>query len=105
MTNISTLTITGLTAVLLSTAPAFAGEASEKDDVQTTKVTTTANTTVMGAVERSELIPVTDEEGKVYYNHFVPDSDLFDASIDIETVDSYTYEYNGRIYTNKIVTE
>ena len=105
MTNISTLTLTGLTAVLLGAAPAFASEAYKTDEAIDAKVTTTANTTVMGAIERSELIPVTDEEGKIYYNHFVADSDLFDASIDIETVDTYTYEYNGRIYTNKIVTE
>ena len=105
MANISTLTISGLTAVLLGTAPTFASEAPKIDEASDAKVTTTANTIVMGAVERSELIPVTDKEGNVYYNHFVPDSELFDASIDIETVDTYTYEYNGRIYTNKIVTE
>lgn len=105
MTNFKTAAIVGSSALLLFAATAHAGETKTPKDVQS-KVTTTEKTEVLSAsTAKDNLIPVTDENGDVYYNHYVAADELFDASADLETVDTYTVEYNGRTYTNKIVVE
>lgn len=101
MTNLKIAAILGMTGIALYATPVMAEEAP-KTDVTETKV---ENTQVLAAVETADLIPVQDDNGQIFYNHYVSDDELFDATADFETVDTYTYEYNGRIYTNKIVTE
>ena len=57
---------------------------------------------VLGAVERNGetlyAIPASDE---VFYNH-VP-NDLYDVTTDVDEVDTYTYEYRGMTFTNRVV--
>ncbi|WP_154813746.1 hypothetical protein [Hellea balneolensis] len=100
MTTFKTLSATGFVALFMAAPTAFAAE-----NTADTKTVKSENTQVLAAVETANVIPVQDEDGQVFYNHYVDDSELFDASLDFETVDTYTFEYEGRIYTNKIVTE
>jgi len=72
----------------------FAGESEMATPVETK----TENTVVLSTIERSDLIPVTDQEGNVFYNRYVSADELFDASIDHKIVDTFTYEYQGRTY-------
>lgn len=100
-TNLKLVTILGITSMALYASPAFAQEAPEAEVTETA----VENTQVLAAVETADLIPVQDEDGQIYYNHYVSDDELFDATIDHETVGTYEVEYNGRVYINKIVTE
>ena len=101
MTRVKIATLLGFAGIALYAAPVMAEEAP-KAEMNETKV---ENTQVLAAVETADLIPVQDETGQIFYNHYVSDDELFDATADFETVDTYTYEYNGRVYTNKIVTK
>ncbi len=100
MTTFKTLSAAGFAALLMAAPSAFAAE-----NTVDTKTVMSENTQVLSAVETADMIPVQDEDGQVFYNHYVADSELFDASLDFEIVDTYTFEHEGRIYTNKIVTE
>lgn len=60
---------------------------------------------VLGAIARGDMVKVQDSRGDVYLNRFVPVAELPDPELDVDTVESYTYEYNGRVYTNKVVNE
>lgn len=101
MTDLKTTTILAIAGIALFATPVMAEDAEMTQEA----VDKTANTAVLAAIETADLIPVTDENGNVFYNHYVADSELYDATIDLETVDTYTFEYEGRTYTNKIVTE
>ena len=102
MTLFKTLSAAGIAAVIMCAPNAFAAEAAERPESMMTK---SENTQVLAAIETADMIPVQDEDGNIFYNHYVAASELLDVSADFETVDTYTYEYNGRLYTNKIVTE
>jgi len=101
MTKFITFTILSSMGAVLFAPSAFAGEGEMATPVETK----TENTVVLSTVERSDLIPVTDQEGNVFYNRYVSADELFDASIDHKIVDTFTYEYQGRTYTNKVVAE
>lgn len=101
MTYVKTFAILGVAAGALYASPVLASDTKPAE----TTVTKTENTEVLAAVETANLIPVRNDKGEVFYNHYVPREDLHDVSIDHEVVDTYTYEYKGRLYTNKIVTQ
>ncbi len=101
MSTLKTTTILGVTGVILYASTVMAETPSEP------KVTKTEvqNTQVLASAASSDLVPVESEDGQIFYNHFVSEDELYDATVNYETVDTYTFEHNGRIYTNKIVTE
>lgn len=49
------------------------------------------------------LIAVEDEDDKLYFNRYIDGSDLTAVTTDLDTIDTYTYIYKGRRFTNKIV--
>ena len=127
MAKFKTMTGITITALLFAGTSAFAGEqvitdeANSKVTVETT-TNDTANETettsavvtftkteedprVMGAIARGDMVRVQGNDGMVYLNRFVPVTELPDPELKVDTVDTYTYEYNGRTYTNKVVDE
>jgi len=128
MTKFKTITLLAASTLLLAGTNAFAGDQMQADEMKTnTKAEMTqkaetpqAETTksavvtftkteedprVLGAIARGDMVKVQDNNGIVYLNRFVPVSELPDPELKVDTVDTYTYEYNGRIYTNRIVDE
>lgn len=57
--------------------------------------------TVMQA--QSAKKPVQDSDGNRFYNHYVAAENLTPVSSDLEVIRTFTFESDGRIYTNKIV--
>ena len=101
MTKFMTFAILSSMGAVLFAPSVFAGESEMATPVETK----TENTVVLSTIERSDLIPVTDQEGNVFYNRYVSADELFDASIDHKIVDTFTYEYQGRTFTNKVVAD
>ncbi len=104
MSNFKIVTILSAAAVLLVAEGAIAGEMKTQASAaeSTISVTQTANTRVLSAPNEG-LIAVRDADGNLFYNQIVPVEDLQDVELDAEVVDTFTYEYQGRVYTNKIV--
>lgn len=97
---------------------AFAGEKMNKTaEPVKTEMTTEApesrtialrkelETEVRGAVARGELVAVEGPDGRVYYNRFIPVSELPDPELDLRVIDTYEVNYEGETYTNKVVQE
>ncbi|WP_416879128.1 hypothetical protein [Litorimonas sp.] len=128
MTHFKTATLIAASTLLFASTNAFAGEQVKSDDMkadktaemsQESETSETAATTsavvtftktsedprVLGAIARGDMVKVQDNDGDVYLNRFVPLAELPDPELDVDTVESYTYEYNGRVYTNKVVNE
>jgi hypothetical protein len=101
MPSLKTSAVLAFSGIALFASPVMAEEAP-KAEITKTEV---QNEQVMAAVQSADLIPVQDAEGNIFYNHYVSDDELQDAGVDIEVVDTFTFEHNGRIYTNKIVSE
>lgn len=104
MSNFKIATILSATALILVAEGAIAGEMKAQDtaDNNAVSVTQTANTRVLSASTEG-LIAVRDADGNLYYNQIVPVEDLQDVELDAEVLDTFTYVYEGRVYTNKIV--
>lgn len=128
MTKFKTVTLLAASSLLFAGTTAFAGdqvksdemkpspkaEMSQKEDMKQAETTKSAVVTftktsedprVLGAIARGDMVKVQDNNGSVYLNRFVPVSELPDPELDVDTVESFTYEYNGRVYTNKVVNE
>ena len=100
-------------AVLLSAPAAFAGEMEDKSE--TVKAETTESRTVTlrnevmaevrGAVASGEYTAVEGPDGKIYYNRIIPISELPDPTLEIEEAETYTFEYRGMTFTNKVVQD
>lgn len=62
---------------------------------------------VLGALEeqRTDAYIVQDNEGELYINHLVPIETLPDPTLEVEIVDTYTTEYRGLVFTNKVLDE
>lgn len=108
MTNSKTLSILTVAALGLYAVSADATEMNKaKTDVTQTqtesRTSLQAKTAVLEASETQDLIRVSDDEGNVFYNHVVNIEDLPETELDIEIQDTYTFEHNGRTYTNVIV--
>lgn len=115
LTNI--LAITALTSVAFAPA-AFAGDKMEKavesaqtemkvetPESRTIALRTELETEVRGAVARGDLIAVEGPDGRIYYNRFIPVSELPDPELDLRVVDTFEVNYEGETYTNKVVQE
>jgi len=102
MTYIKTLSALGAMSAIMLAPNAIASDASEAPNAA---MSNAENAQALDTVETDDIIPVQDEDGNIFYNHYVSDAELFDASIDLKVVDTQTFEYEGRVYTNKIVTK
>jgi len=102
MTYLKTLSILAVSTLGLS---AVSAGASEMPDAQVnTQAMNEATSTLETTLDAQDtLMRVTDNEGRVFYNHVVAIDDLPETDINIEVEDTYTFEYNGRTYTNVIV--
>lgn len=108
MTNFKTVSILTVAALGLFAVTADASEMKKSETIATkteteSRMSLQAKTAVLEATERQDLIPVTDNQGNVFFNHIVDVETLPDTELNIKVQDSFTYEYNGRIYTNVIV--
>ena len=119
MSNLKSIfTIAAVSSVAFA-SPAFAGEKHKGDMKSSLLETKTAAaelaerpdaamfiepaTEVMGAVERSEFIRVEGPDGRVYYNHLIPVSELPDPALELRVLDTVQVERDGAVFTNKIV--
>lgn len=62
-------------------------------------------TAVLGAfeVQNTDAYIVENNAGDLFINHLIPVEDLPDPTLSVQTEDTYTFEYNGRTYTNRII--
>ena len=65
------------------------------------------NTAVLGALEQqnTDAYIVADEEGDLYINHLIPVSELPDPNLIVEAEETYTIEYRGMTFTNKVLRD
>lgn len=115
LTNV--LAIAALTSVAFAPA-AFAGDKMEKaaepvqanmtvetPESRTIALRTEMEAEVRGAVARGDLIAVEGPDGRVYYNRYIPVSELPDPELDLRVIDTFEVSHEGRTYTNKVVQE
>jgi len=62
-------------------------------------------TEVLSAEETGDLIPVQGLDGRIYYNRIIPIAELPDPDLDLRVLDTYGVNYEGEVYTNKVVQE
>ena len=62
---------------------------------------------VQGRLERQDgqVYVISDNAGDYYLNRVIPVDELPDPTLEVETVDTYTIEYRGVTYTNRVVNE
>ncbi len=67
----------------------------------------TRKTAVLGALaeQNSDAYVVQDQSGELFINHIVPLSELPDPSLEVREVQTYTTEYRGMVFTNRVVSE
>jgi hypothetical protein len=97
MSNFKIIAILSASAALLAAETALADEAKADVTVQANE------NAVQPEVMSDNITVVRDENGNVFYNQIVEIEDLQEVELDAEVVDTFTYEYQGRTYTNKIV--
>ena len=99
-----------LLAAAFAATPALAQESNpqsiEADRVEISAITVVPNTqyAVLGAIEYDgdPAYRVAAPQGT--FINFVPDQ-IVPVTTDVNEIDTYTYEYNGRTYTNRVVRE
>ena len=97
MSNFKIIAILSASAALLAAETALADETKADVTVQANE------NAVQPEVMSDNITVVRDENGNVFYNQIVEIEDLQEVELDAEVVDTFTYEYQGRTYTNKIV--
>ena len=67
----------------------------------------TRKTAVLGAlaVQKSDAYVVQDQSGELFINHLVPVAELPDPTLNVRTTDTYTTEYRGMVFTNRVISE
>lgn len=127
-----TATLTGLATATLFAATAQAADTSNMDSaamtmtsetVRTVKTidadgevsmktvtvmpTETRKTAVMSAFaeQNTDAYIVADADGELFINHLIPVAELPDPTLELDVIDTYTAEYRGMTFTNKVVTE
>jgi hypothetical protein len=122
MIKTKTLSVLAATFAMAFAPAAFAGDMHKSDADKVDKaakmqiakpnVTLTPRTTeirseiaaeVRGAIARGDMIAVEGTDGTTYFNQLIPVSELPDPTLDVQIVDTVTFEHNGVTYTNKIV--
>lgn len=78
---------------------------SETTEARVIAIPVETETEVLSTTESNDLIPVQGPDGRIYYNRIIPVSELPDPDLDIRVLDTYTVNYEGEVYTNKIVQE
>jgi len=99
MTKRTKFYVVGLSAILLYGSPIMAQEATDATSEMQ------AGSQVTATLEATNKTQVTDSNGDIFYNHYVAEDELLTVSQSVEIIDTYTFEYNGRIYTNKLIQE
>jgi len=97
MSNFKIIALLSASAALLAAETSLAGETKADMTVQATE------NAVQPQVMSDNITVVRDENGNVFYNQIVEIEDLQEVELDAEVVDTFTYEYQGRTYTNKVV--
>lgn len=113
----SVIAITAISSVAF-TSSAIAGEQMETNmervsveamldleapETETLLIRAEAKSDVLGAVSSGDLTAVEGPEGRIYYNRIIPISDLPDPELNIEVLETFEVEFEGDVYTNKIV--
>jgi hypothetical protein len=81
----------------------------ETDQLQTIPASTRQDIRKPSTLEAADtktdiaLKAVKGENRNFYFNHYVNDSELTLVDTRVDVIDTYSYEYNGCIYTNKVV--
>ena len=79
---------------------------SPQDIMPEMQIVLQPNTQVLAAISSApNVIAVRDDAGQLYYNHDISRAKLSPVSESIEVVQTYSFEHNGRSYTNKVVTD
>ena len=67
----------------------------------------TRKTAVLGAlaVQKSDAYVVQDQSGELYINHLVPVAELPDPTLNVREIETYTTEYRGMVFTNRVTSE
>jgi len=73
MRYLKTLSIISAMSAIAMAPAAFAGDTNTASEAEMAK---TENTQVLAAVATADMIPVQDEDGNIYYNHYVSDAEL-----------------------------
>jgi len=103
MSNLKNIfTIAAVSSVAFA-SPAFAGEKHKGDMKSLYAIFIEPASEVMGAVERSEFVRIEGPDGRVYYNHLIPVSELPDPALELRVLDTVQVERDGAVFTNKIV--
>jgi hypothetical protein len=120
MTYTTKRLIIATTGTLLLAGTAHAGDMQSKAEKMQADAVVTQTTTskvtyfqpeqsdvVLGVVayDTNGSYTLRGEDGRLYENHVVSEDNLTDVSTDIDVVDTYTFEYNGRTYTNKVTAD
>ncbi|NNC37739.1 MAG: hypothetical protein EX271_01580 [Acidimicrobiales bacterium] len=108
MFNKSTLTILAVSGFALIP---FVSHSGEKQVVENSTINSATSTVqlerarTLAAAERRDGSVVDNIETEMtgFRNHLVDIDDLTKVTSDADVVDTYTFEYNGKVYTNKIV--
>lgn len=78
---------------------------AETTEARVITIPAETETEVLSTMESNNLIPVQDQDGRIYYNRIIPLSELPDPDLDLRVLDTYDVNYAGEVYTNKIVQE
>ena len=67
----------------------------------------TRKTAVLGAlaVQKSDAYVVQDQSGELFINHLVPVAELPDPTLNVREIETYTTEYRGMVFTNRVTSE
>lgn len=101
MTTFKTLTTLTAAAALFTAGSALAAESKTAE--AHSKTAANAQTEVRAAIEDRRLVRVVDSDGNVYFNRMIAAEALPDPELNLDTLRTYSYEYEGRTYTNKVV--
>ena len=89
----------------METTAVEAAATMDAPEARTITLRTDTEAEVLGAVDSSELIPVEGPDGQIYYNRFIPVSELPDPALELRVLDTVQINHEGEVFTNKIVQE
>lgn len=91
-------------AVKTETVAVYAVE-SRNQEVRSDSMVRNSSLVAKNLADDPEYTAVIGPDGRVYYNHTIKSDELTHVDYDFNVVDTYTFEHNGRVYTNKIVAD
>ncbi|NNE56497.1 MAG: hypothetical protein HKN36_00155 [Hellea sp.] len=99
----ATLAATATLLFPLSAQADMAQQAQPAADVSVTAIYNEEALIDRAVAAPDGLIPVIGQDGRLYYNKVVSPNELPKVDFDLEVIDTYTFEHDGRVYTNKVV--